>query len=162
MKAPSRFAIVLSAAAAVAVALVILPTSSRAGGDCGPDTIRVTSHEDTVFVSHLHARKQQCLHLTVSTGYNVTDHLITFTEDDDGRPCPDFCCYNHLYSAAGFLAGHYLVQVYEAGSILYGAGEVDVTGSVDDPHMISIDQGQCLIPDPARETTWGLVRSLYR
>jgi hypothetical protein len=55
-----------------------------------------------------------------------------------------------------------MVQVYELGSILYGEGEVDVTGTEDSPHITSIAQGDCVIPDPPREATWGLMRLLYR
>ena len=157
MRQPVAFLLALP----MTMLVTILVTPLGAQLPCPDDEVQVVAHADTLLVEHRHAFRNCCTELSLD--FTVGEGIVDFYEGETGPLCDCMCCFDLHYSACGFAAGHYTVRLWNGdGTELYGSVEVDVTGEVDTPEIVTADLGKCIGPSPVMPKTWSLVKEIYK
>jgi hypothetical protein len=146
-------------------ALVVLSLSVTAFAQTCDEQVFLDTSNGTIAISHIQALYNCCC--TIDTEVIQDDYILDVHEYEalEGGGCDCLCCFNLQLTIAGLTPGDYTVTIIKhseyGGTEHLGPWIVTVTGT-SEPSVSSAFVPCVDTAVQENETTWGVIKALYR
>jgi len=150
---------------AIVVILAALPTWAQ---ECSEEVVLET-FEGTIVMHHLEALFNCCAYLEVEVVHDAFEIGIFEWEMFEAGPCYCLCCFAANATIGGLPPGDYAVSLWKAYYNFDGTWTHELVGtwvipvSGDSAPSLETSYEPCIFAGMAgEETTWGVIKALYR